>query len=131
MVHNEGIEIIANYLFGLPGETHKSMSNTLELSLDLCTIAWNGYAAMALPGSALHKQALDQEYELPSDYTGYSFHSYDTLPLPTNTLSPSEILKFRDRAFHTYHRNPKFLEKVGDRYGEQAVRNIIDMTKIK
>ena len=131
MVHNEEIEIIANYLFGLPGETHKSMSKTLELSLDLCTIAWNGYAAMALPGSALHKQALDQEYELPSDYTGYSFHSYDTLPLPTDTLSPSEILKFRDRAFHTYHRNPKFLGKVRDRYGEQAVKNIIDMTKLK
>ena len=34
---------------------------------------------------------------------GYSFHSYHTLPLPTENLSAAEILKFRDESFIKYH----------------------------
>ena len=130
-IHDADIEVIANYLFGLPGDTHESMAKTLELGIDLCTIAWNGYAAMALPGSALYKLAVENNYDLPKDYAGYSFHSYNTLPLPTENLKPGEILKFRDEAFHTYHTNETFLRRVNDKYGAIAVENIKEMTKIK
>ena len=130
-VHDADIEIIANYLFGLPGDTQESMSETLCLGVDLCTIAWNGYAAMALPGSALYKQAIENGYDLPDDYTGYSFHSYNTLPLPTEDLTPAEILRFRDSAFHIYHTNKQFLDKVRGKYGDVAVENIAEMTKIR
>ena len=70
-VHNADIEIIANYLFGLPGETRETMQKTFDLSLELSTVAWNGYAAMAIPGSALYKDALEKGYELPKDYSAY------------------------------------------------------------
>ena len=131
IVHDADVDIIANYLFGLPGDDHASMKKTLDLSLSLCTVAWNGYAAMALPGSALYKNALEKNYQLPSDYTGYSFHSYDTIPLPTDHLTPEDILRFRDYAFQVYHTDKKFLEKIRGRYGEQAVKNISEMVKVK
>ena len=131
IVHDADVDIIANYLFGLPGDDHASMQKTLELGLSLCTVAWNGYAAMALPGSALYKNALEKNQQLPSDYTGYSFHSYDTIPLPTDHLTPEEILKFRDDAFQSYHTDKNFLEKIRGRYGERAVKNIREMTKVK
>ena len=102
-VHDADIEIIANYLFGLQGDTFESMQKTLDLGLELCTIAWNAYAVMALPGSGLYKEAIEKGFELPDDYAGYSFYSYNTKPLPTEKLSPSEILKFRDEAYTTYH----------------------------
>ena len=105
MSHDNGVEIIGNYLFGLTGDTKESMQKTLDLSLELCTVAWNAYAVMALPGSSLYRKALNSGHKLPSSYEGYSFHAYDTLPLPTDTLSPGEILKFRDEAFHIYHTN--------------------------
>jgi radical SAM superfamily enzyme YgiQ (UPF0313 family) len=57
MIEEEGIEVIANYLFGLPADSHDSMNTTLELGLELCTMAWNGYPVIALPGSALYKIA--------------------------------------------------------------------------
>jgi hypothetical protein len=107
------------------------MQKTLELGLSLCTVAWNGYAAMALPGSTLYKNALEKNQQLPSDYTGYSFHSYDTIPLSTDHLTPEEILKFRDDAFQSYHTDKNFLEKIRGRYGEKAVKNIREMTKVK
>jgi len=130
-VHDADIEIIANYLFGLPGDTFESMQKTLDLGLELSTIAWNAYAVMALPGSGLYKEAIEKDFELPDDYTGYSFYSYNTKPLPTEKLLPSEILKFRDQAFTKYHTHKPFLEKIQKKYGKTAVKNIKDMAYIQ
>tara|TARA_Y100000031_G_C8231177_1_gene390979 strand:+ start:401 stop:1954 length:1554 start_codon:yes stop_codon:yes gene_type:complete len=131
MVHDADIEIIANYLVGLPGDTHETMQKTLDLSLELNTTAWNMYAAMALPGSELYRTSLEKGHDLPQDYAGFSFHSYDTVPLPTDSLHPAEILKFRDEAWHTYHTNPKFLKRVEEKCGAAARDNINKMSQIK
>jgi len=84
-----------------------------------------------LPGSALYKEAVEKGYKLPSDYSGYSFHSYDTQPIPTDELKPSEILRFRDEAFNEYHTFPPFLDRVREKFGDSAVNNILEMTKVK
>jgi anaerobic magnesium-protoporphyrin IX monomethyl ester cyclase len=130
-VHDSDIEVMANYIFGLPGDTQESMRKTLDLSKELCTFGWNSYAAMALPGSMLYKNAIESGIELPSSYEGYSFLGYETLPLSTETLSSSEILKFRDDAFVEYHSHPPFLEKIKNKFGDLAVENIKEMLKIK
>lgn len=130
-VHEADIEVMANYIVGLPSENQELMQKTLDLSLDLCTSGWNMYAAMALPGSLLYKQAIDKGYELPSDYVGYSFHSYETTPMPTEFLTAAEILKFRDDAFHAYHSNQNFLSRIRNKFGEKAVTNIAEMSKIR
>ena len=130
-VHEADIEVLANYIFGLPGDTKESMQKTLDLSFELCTLGWNGYAAMALPGSELYKEALEKGYNLPEDYEGYSFHSYNTTPLPTNSLKPSEVLQFRDDAFQKYYSYEPFLNKIEKKFGIKARENIINMNKIK
>lgn len=130
MVHSADIEIIANYLFGLPGDNFETMRNTLDLSLELCTMAWNAYAAMALPGSQLYKEAAIRGIDLPRDYSEFSFHAYNTKPLPTEHLTAAEILKFRDEAWLKYHRHLPFLVKVERRYGRQARANIEAMTRV-
>ncbi len=130
-VHESDIEVIANYIFGLPGDNQETIKKTFDLSLELCTSAWNAYAAMALPGSKLYYDALKKNVKLPETYEGYSFHSYETLPLPTDTLSPKEILKFRDEAFVKYHSNTKFLERVKTKFGDNAVNQIKSMLEIK
>ncbi|MGD1007744.1 MAG: radical SAM protein, partial [Ignavibacteriaceae bacterium] len=130
-VHEANIEVMANYMFGLPGDTKESMQKTLDLSLKLCTLGWNAYAAMALPGSKLYKDALMNGIPLPDTYEGYSFHGYDTLPLPTESLTAAEILEFRDKAYEVYHSNPAFLEKIRNKFGEIAIVNIQDMLKVK
>ena len=91
--------------------------------MELNTIAWNAYAAMPLPGSQLYKNAVDAGIDLPEDYAGYSFHAYTTKPLPTEDLTPEEILRFRDKAYLVYHNDKKFLEKVKNTYGDIAVDN--------
>jgi len=131
LIHNSDIEVLANYLFGLPDDNMDSMQKTLDLSLELCTSGWNAYAVMPFPGSKLYKDALERGYELPKDYTGYSFHSYTTTPMPTKYLTPSQILKFRDDAYVKYHTNLSFLQGIEFKFGKEAVDNIIKMTQIK
>jgi len=130
-VHDADINIIANYMYGLTGDTMETMQKTLDLSYELCTLAWNAYAAMPLPGSQLYKDAVERGEKLPEDYAGYSFHSYNTQPLCTDELSPEEILKFRDEAYVKYHTYQPFLDKLKNAYGDVAVNNILENVKIK
>jgi radical SAM superfamily enzyme YgiQ (UPF0313 family) len=130
-VHDADINVMANYIYGLPGDTNETIDKTFNLSLDLCTAGWNTYPAIALPGSQLYKDALTKGIELPSSYEGYSFHSYETLPLPTETMTPKEIITLRDDDFIRYHTNKKFLELIEKKFGKLAVQNIKEMAKTK
>jgi anaerobic magnesium-protoporphyrin IX monomethyl ester cyclase len=130
-VHAADIEVMANYIFGLPSDTKKTMKKTFDLSKDLCTAGWNTYAAMALPGSQLYKTAIEKQYTLPEDYAGYSFHAYNTQPLPTEFLTPEEVLEYRDQCFTNYHLHEPFLRKIENKFGFDAVENIKKMTMIK
>ena len=130
-IHEAGIEVMANYIYGLPGDDAESMQKTLDLSIELCTSGWNSYAAMALPGSSLYKQAKEKGLELPKTYSAFSFHSYETLPLRNEFLSAKDILRFRDNAFVQYHKSKSFLNRIEKKFGKIAVENIIEMLKVK
>lgn len=131
MIEAANIDIMANYIYGLPGDTKDTINKTFELSKELCTRGWNTYAAMALPGSYLYKNAIDNNIKLPENYEGYSFHSYNTQPLPTKNLLAGEILKLRDEKFIEYHSNLDFLKKISDKFGDLAVFNIKQMMSVK
>ena len=123
-----GISVIGNYIFGLPEDDHETMQKTLDLALGLnCEFA-NFYCAMAYPGSALYERAREERWPLPERWSGYSQHSVDCLPLPTRHLSASEVLRFRDDAFHSYFESPRYLEMVRARFGPATVREIQAMT---
>ena len=130
-VHEADIDIMANYIYGLPGDTIETIDKTFELSKKLNTLGWNTYAAMALPGSALYKDALIKKLKLPEKYEDFSFHAYNTTPLPTEELKPWQILKLRDENFIKYHTNDIFLNKIEKKFGKKAKENILSMTKIK
>ncbi len=130
-IHEADIEVMANYIFGLPGDDFNTMQKTLDLSIELCTSGWNAYAAMALPGSFLYKKSLENNYELPTTYEGFSFHSYETVPLSTKHLKAFEILNFRDNAFHKYHSNANFLNRIENKFGLNAKENILNSLQIK
>ena len=67
---------------------------------------------------------------LPTSYAGYSQHSYETLNLGNDYVSAAEILKFRDEAWTEYHSNPKYLELLGNKFGDKAVNELTNTKKI-
>jgi anaerobic magnesium-protoporphyrin IX monomethyl ester cyclase len=121
------INVIGNYIFGLPDDDLQTMRETLDLALELnCEFA-NFYSAMAYPGSPLYDQAIEKRWALPDRWSGYSQHSYDCLPLPTQKVSAAEVLRFRDDAFHIYFSSPHYLDMVSRRFGEETRRHIEEM----
>ena len=126
-----GINVIGNYIFGLPDDTNATMRETLELAIEAkCEFA-NFYCAMAYPGSKLYEIALAKNWSLPASWIGYSQHSFETHPLRTETLTAGEVLKFRDEAFIEYFRDESYLNFVKQKFGQNVAEHISDMTKIK
>jgi radical SAM superfamily enzyme YgiQ (UPF0313 family) len=130
-IRDHGINVAANYIFGLPSETQESMQSTLEFAIDANTEMVNFYSAMAYPGSPLYLEAKKNKIKLPNSYAGYSQHSYETLNLPSDSLTAAQILKFRDDAWMKYHTSTKYLNLLEKKFGLPAVKNLQETTKIK
>ena len=134
-IRREGINVIGNYIFGLPEDNLKNMAETLNLAQELNCEWANFYSAMAYPGSRLYFEAKEQGLLLPEDtgngWAGYSQTSYETLPLPTKYISAEQVLRFRDEAFMKYFTNPEYLNMIEKKFGLEARKHIEEMTKIK
>ena len=126
-VEAAGINVMANYIFGLPGDTPQTIQSTFELSTKLNTLGWNTYAAMALPGSPLYAKAKKEGQRLPRKYEEFSFHSYETIPLSNENMDASEILRLRDEKFTEYFSRQEFLSRIEKKFGKRASENIKTM----
>jgi radical SAM superfamily enzyme YgiQ (UPF0313 family) len=129
-VQAAGIHVIGNYIFGLPDDTEESMRETLALAVEAnCEFA-NFYCAMAYPGSKLYGMAVERGWKLPDTWIGYSQHSYETCPLPTETLTGAQVLRFRDEAFKYYFTDPGYLHGIERKFGRQVVEHLNRMVAI-
>ena len=108
----------------------ETMRETLDLALELNTEMVNMYPCMALPGSPMYHEAIENNWALPNSYEGYAFLAYNSKPLPTNHLSAKQVLKFRDEAWQEYFTNPKYLELVEEKFGDKQRQNIEELASI-
>lgn len=130
LTREAGINILANYMFGLPDDNLATMQETLEQAKELnCEFA-NFYCCMAYPGSKLYDQAIANGTKLPDSWEGYSQLSSETLPLPTRHLNSAEVLRFRDQAFKDYFANPAYLAMIERKFGPAAVAEIKKMLQL-
>ena len=134
-ISNHDIYSTGNYIFGLPQDTYETMNETLDLALELKTEWANFYCAMAYPGSQLHRDfSKNNPSALPENngvgWIGYSQHAYETFNLPTDTLTNSQILKFRDESFMKYFESPSYIKKMTEKLGVDFQREIDKMLSI-
>lgn len=129
-IQSAGINVIGNYIFGLPDDTYESMEETLQLAIEAnCEFA-NFYCAMAYPGSKLYTLASANGWDLPPSWIAYSQHSYETHPLRTEALTSAQVLKFRDEAFQRYFANPRYLDLVERKFGPKVLAHVRDMASV-
>lgn len=129
-IREHDINVISNYIFGLPGDNFDTMQQTLDLALELNTEMINILPCQALPGTRLYYDAKAKGV-LPETLEGYGFLSYESTPLPTKFLTSAEILRFRDNAWNTYFSYPPFLDLIERKFGLLARKNIEELNKIK
>ncbi len=131
MTHDAGIEIVANFIFGLPDDDFETMQETLDMAKELNCAYANLYCAMAYPGSELYRDAIQQNLPLPEHWDGYAQFSKNTFPLPTKHLSGGEVLSFRDRAFDEYNNSTQYLNMIEKKFGIKTVEHIKRMCAVK
>ena len=126
-----GINVMGNFIFGLPDDDSETMRQTLDLAKRLnCEFA-NFYSAMAYPGSRLYQIALDENWPLPKSWTGFSQHSRDCQPVSTRKVSAQAVLAFRDDAFREYFTSPGYLEMVAGKFGSSARRHVEEVARVR
>lgn len=128
-IQRHGINVIGNYIFGLPDDTEESMAETLAMAVSLNTEFANFYSAMAYPGSPLYN--LTPKESLPDSYLGYSQHSYETKPLSTKTVTAARVLQIRDEAHQAYFSGSSYLAMVERKFGQKGLQLIQAMNKKK
>ena len=118
-------------MFGLPEDTIETMTETLDLALELQCEHANFYAAQALPGSPLYLYAKHEGWDLPRRPEEYAFLSYECKPLRTKYVEAAEVLRFRDEAWRRYFTDPAYLGMIEQKFGILARANIEDLAKIR
>lgn len=133
-LHGAGIEVGANYIFGLPGDTRKSLVQTRELAFELNTAFANFYCNQALPGSPQYAEAVAEGYPLPEreggpGWIGHSQYSRQSEPFFNKIVpSPADILRFRDETHAAYYRRPEYVARLraDPKFGEVAIATIAE-----
>ncbi|MBI4060291.1 MAG: radical SAM protein [Elusimicrobia bacterium] len=125
------INIVGNFIFGLPHDTADSMRKTLQMALDYNFEYANFYSAMAYPGTELHEYARRKGIKLPDSWEGYGQYSENALPMGTETLSPGDVLRFRDEAFLAYSNSPAYQKLLRRKFGQPAVDYLKGILKHK
>ncbi len=106
MTRDAGINIIANFMFGLPDSDDL---RGLEFAKKHLFEFVNFYDAKPYPGSQWYE---DTKPNIPwEDYTQYGNGS-----------------KFRNEAFKEYFSNPDYLKMIKTKFGEQGIKQIKEMT---
>lgn len=122
-----GINIIANYLLGLPDDTLETMQATMDQAQE-ANFEWlNVYCAAPMPGSQLYEDT--PATARPKRWSDYGQFAPGFRPLPTKTLPGSEVLAFRDRAFKEYFNRPAYLDMIAAKFGVEARAHVLEMLK--
>lgn len=127
-----GINVLANFMFGLPEDTKETMMKTLNFAKEINPEFINFYCTMAYPGSKLYSDMKKNGKKVPDDWLAYSQFSYECEPLPTKYLSSKDVLKFRDYAFEEFFReNKRYYDMINDKFGKDTINQINNMLEKK
>ena len=128
-IEDHQINVISNFIVGLPNDTYQTMLLTMQLALELNTAMMNVYPCMNLPGSQFYEEAISSESFKKNSYKEFAFLSYESNPSGTNHLSSKDVIGFRDYFWKTYFSNPFYLDKVERLFGKEQRNNVEEMAK--
>jgi len=110
ITRDAGINIIANFMFGLPNETSDDWLSSLDWAQKKLFEYVNFYDARPYPGSQWYEDK------------GYVFDDWNDYNQYGRNRS-----EFRDMAFKSYFMNPHYINHIQNKFGWQAVIQIKEM----
>jgi radical SAM superfamily enzyme YgiQ (UPF0313 family) len=111
----QGIRTAGHLIFGLPGETEKTMEETLSLALDLPLDIAQFYVAAPFPGTRLYDEALRSGWLKNRDSAPICSQGDAVMALPG--LPAERVNAFRRYAYRKFYSRPR------------TIRNILSMVE--
>jgi len=124
-----GIYLLANHIVGIHSETLEDMRATVAEAMEMMPEFWNVYCSTPYPGSALYREAVEKGWPLPKTWADYAQHSKNFTPHGTETMTPAEVVQFRDEAFQKFMQNPSYQSHVEKIFGVAARQDVEAMSR--
>lgn len=122
MLNESGIETIAYFIFGLPGESKKTIDQTIKFAKECNPAYARFYTAVPFPGTEFYDMKLKDKKIKSFDWSKYDQASCDVYEI--DGLTPRDIVKAEKKAFIAYYFRPKYFIKSlrsPKRYMESAI----------
>jgi anaerobic magnesium-protoporphyrin IX monomethyl ester cyclase len=120
MAKEAGVNVLASFILGLPGETKETIAETMEFAQELDT--YYGFHVMApFPGTEVREMAGEYGVEILTD----DWARYDANRPVTRTpgASPSDITAALHRYYRGLRLTPEELGEAGDTDGGEAAKS--------
>ena len=103
-----GIETIAFFMFGLPGETEEDLKTTIKFAKKLKPDIAKFDIMIPLPSTPIYEEWKKKGYIISSNWDDYGFHKGEGV-YNHPTLSWSVIKKHLDFAYRSFYLSPGFI----------------------
>ena len=122
-----GINVMGNFMVGLPSDTEESIERTVDLALAIRPEFINVYAMVTYPGTPLWDGLPEKKRNY--DWKTYGHHSYEYMPTGNDNLSPAKAVWWRDEFFQRYFTDQGYLAMIERKFGLRAVTEIEEMAR--
>lgn len=104
-----GVDIMANFMYGFPGETREELRRTLEYALELDIDFASFYIYTPYPGSELYRDLVRQGKINPEDFHLFDKFDYEN---DLSEASPRELFWLVRRSLLSFYFRPRIIRKL-------------------
>ena len=117
-----GIKTQAFFLFGMPGETQETITETIEFAKELNASSTQFAVAIPHPGTALYQECKTNGWLTSENWADYTS---EECVIETPWLTAKEVEEARIRAYREYYYRPQFI--VGEAL---KIRRLADIRRL-
>jgi len=109
MAHSLGIKNHISFVIGLPGETPKSVENTIRFIHSVPADSVQFSVAIPFPGTSFYRYVEENGFLLTHDWS--KFNGFDHVVMRTEAMTAAEIEKAITRARRRVYFSPRFIRR--------------------
>ena len=103
LARKAGIKTVGHFILGLPGETERSLEETIDFAKKLRLDLAQFYCAVPFPGSRLYERALQEGWIDPPDFSNFNQNT----PLMNFPALPAGVVsRYRALAYRRFYTSP-------------------------
>jgi radical SAM superfamily enzyme YgiQ (UPF0313 family) len=107
LAHSLGVRNHVSFVIGLPGETERSVDNTIRFIKSVPVDSVQFSVAIPFPGTELYREAQERGHLLTHDWSQYN--GFDHVVVRTDEMSADAIRRAVDRARRSVYISPRFI----------------------